>query len=614
MCGRPTRASSGACTTSKPPTSHGSARRQASARHAWKRSRPTYGMKAWAGIVAGTSRDAPACMGWWVNGRPRNTAPMRNHFGNIAVFTVREVSVHARRPTQHALVRRGRAMARRRTTSTSLIQELVDWMEDHKTGRRFIESASVGLGSPAVIITTFSSFALATDLGFSHAALALPAGSLCTARLCSGYVEMIAICEAREPRVLDRKRLGVAGRGSRAALESHEPRATSSLSPWSACSTGSSENMAEAPAHDYPTIEPASFDVVICGTGLPESVLAAACAAAGKNVLHVDPNPFYGSLYSSVETSGAAPEPSRRFTVDLVGPRVLYCADEAVDLLLRSGGSHHVEFKSVEGGSLFYWEGQLYPVPDSRQAIFNDATLELNDKTRTSRFFKLVKAHIAAASASGDEVGEGEACDKISEEDLDLPFIEYLKKHELSPKMRAVVLYAIAMADYDQDTDSCKKFLTTREGIQTIALYSSSIGRFANAEGAFINPMYGHGELPQAFCRCAAVQGALYVLRMPVSAVLMSEVSDSSEGQLETTSGNNEDLQPTVIWSCVYVQDIIEGTSSSLLSCPTPDENLDYRNILDSAKKLFTDICPNEKFLPRKSAPVYADDDSDSAE
>uniref|UniRef100_A0A0E0K7F5 Rab escort protein 1 n=1 Tax=Oryza punctata TaxID=4537 RepID=A0A0E0K7F5_ORYPU len=525
--------------------------------------------------------------------------------------------------------------------------------------------------------------------------------------------------------------------------------------------------MAEAPAHDYPTIEPTSFDVVICGTGLPESVLAAACAAAGKTVLHVDPNPFYGSLYSSVplpsflspdhssvplspsgddshsvvdlhrrniysevETSGAAPEPSRRFTVDLVGPRVLYCADEAVDLLLRSGGSHHVEFKSVEGGSLLYWDGQLYPVPNSRQAIFNDAaTLKLTEKTVLFRFFELVRAHIAAA----DEDGEGEeASDKISEEDLDIPFVEYLKKHQLPPKLRAVVLYAIAMAEYDQDNDCCEKLLTTREGIQTIALYSSSIGRFANAQGAFIYPMYGHGELPQAFCRCAAVKGALYVLRMPISALLMDEerknclgarltsgqdilcqqlildpsykvpildapsdgsdsnslrkvargiciisksvkqdssnllivfppksleeqqiaairglqlssnlavcppgmfmvylstpcadtstgkqcikkaidalfapqASDSLEGHLEETSENNEDLKPTVIWSCVYVQEITEGTSSSLLSCPTPDEHLDYRSILDSSKKVlhcmlhFLLNVPASKVLP----------------
>ncbi|KAJ1283259.1 hypothetical protein BS78_03G115000 [Paspalum vaginatum] len=531
--------------------------------------------------------------------------------------------------------------------------------------------------------------------------------------------------------------------------------------------------------NDYPTIDPTSFDVVICGTGLPESVLAAACAAAGKTVLHVDPSSLYGSLYSSiplpslasflspdpsppsstaaapdshtvvdlqrrsvyseVEFSGAAPEPARRFTVDLVGPRVLYCADEAVDLLLRSGGSHHVEFKSVEGGSLLYWEGCLYPVPGKRQDIFIDKTLGLLEKRTLNKFFNLVKEHVAAASVSPDEAGEVDASAKIPEEDLDLPFVEFLEKQGLSPKMRAVVLYAIAMADYDQDgADPLERLITTREGIQTISLYSSSIGRFANAEGAFIYPMYGHGELPQAFCRCAAVKGALYVLRMPVAALLLDEekkhfvgarlasgqdilckqliidpsyeiptldtsfggpdlksprkvargvciisksvkqgssnvlvvfppksleeqqvaavrllqlssnlavcppetfvaylstpctdvssgkqciqkamhalfspqASDGSEGHLETADEST--VKPTLIWNCVYVQEIRQGTSRPLLSCPMPDEHLDYRNILESTKKLFTDIYPDEEFLPKKSAPVYADDDTDS--
>lgn len=541
---------------------------------------------------------------------------------------------------------------------------------------------------------------------------------------------------------------------------------------------------------DYPTIDPTSFDVVVCGTGLPESILAAACAAAGKTVLHVDPNPFYGSLYSSVpltslpsflspgssapcppsstsssapaaaashtavhldrrclysevETSGTVPEPSNRFTVDLVGPRVLYCADEAVDLLLRSGGNNHVEFKSVEGGSLLYWDGALYPVPDSKGAIFMDSTLKPGMKTLLFSFFKLVESHIAASSSGDKEEGEGEASGKIPEEDLDLPFVEFLKKQRLPPKISAVMLYAIAMADYDQDAaDSCEKLLTTRDGIKSIALYLSSIKRFANAEGAFIYPMYGHGELPQAFCRFAAVKGALYVLRMPVTALLLdqekkryigtrlasgqdilcqqlildpsfkipsldipSDVSDSnsprkvargicitsssikqgkssvlvvfppkslqeqqvaavrvlqlssnvavcppgmfmaylstpctdaflgkqcinkaievlfgaqgsddSEGHLETTSENIENAKPTLIWNCVYVQEITQGTSGTVLSCPMPDENLDYRNTLESTKKLFADTYPNEEFLPRNSAPKYADDDSDSAE
>lgn len=35
--------------------------------------------------------------------------------------------------------------------------------------------------------------------------------------------------------------------------------------------------------------------------------------------------------------------------------------------------------------------------------------------------------------------------------------------------------------------------------------------RFQNAQGALLYPIYGQGELSQAFCRRAAVKGCLYV-------------------------------------------------------------------------------------------------------
>lgn len=38
-----------------------------------------------------------------------------------------------------------------------------------------------------------------------------------------------------------------------------------------------------------------------------------------------------------------------------------------------------------------------------------------------------------------------------------------------------------------------------------------TIFRFPNASGAMIYPIYGQGELPQAFCRRAAVKGCIYV-------------------------------------------------------------------------------------------------------
>jgi hypothetical protein len=40
-----------------------------------------------------------------------------------------------------------------------------------------------------------------------------------------------------------------------------------------------------------------------------------------------------------------------------------------------------------------------------------------------------------------------------------------------------------------------------------------------------------------------------------------------------------------------------------------PDEFVSYFHL-----QLFASIYPDEEFLPRKSAPVYGDDDSDSAE
>ncbi|KAJ2081163.1 hypothetical protein H4R24_002546 [Coemansia sp. RSA 988] len=42
-----------------------------------------------------------------------------------------------------------------------------------------------------------------------------------------------------------------------------------------------------------------SFDLVVLGTGLEEAIIASEAAAAGKSVLHIDRNPYYGGAYAS---------------------------------------------------------------------------------------------------------------------------------------------------------------------------------------------------------------------------------------------------------------------------------------------------------------------------
>lgn len=49
---------------------------------------------------------------------------------------------------------------------------------------------------------------------------------------------------------------------------------------------------------------PTEFDVIIIGTGLPESILAAACSRSGQRVLHVDSKSYYGGNWASFNFSG----------------------------------------------------------------------------------------------------------------------------------------------------------------------------------------------------------------------------------------------------------------------------------------------------------------------
>ncbi|XP_058110253.1 rab escort protein 1 [Magnolia sinica] len=529
--------------------------------------------------------------------------------------------------------------------------------------------------------------------------------------------------------------------------------------------------------NSHPSIDPSSFDLIVVGTGLPESIIAASASSAGKSVLHLDPNPFYGShfsslslasfssflhqrsrLYSHVEISSHSPqtldEHSRRFSLDLSGPRLFFCADPMVDLILRSGASNHLEFKSVDA-SFLYREGHLSPVPDSREGIFQDRTLGLTEKSQLMRFFKLVREHFALDGSSGSTGGGSvdEERKRIPEEDLESPFVDFLQKQRLPPKIKAMILYAIAMVDYDQDSpDICQKLTKTKDGMESLALYNSSVGRFPNALGAFIYPIYGQGELPQSFCRCAAVKGALYVLRMPVTGLLLDEehghykgvrlasgqelfshqlVVDpsfvgpllsfsSSELQHEglnpgdvtnasspvkqvsrgvciirgsiqpelpnllvvfpprslydeqatsvralqlgsnvavcpsglfvlylstlcddavqgkksihaavnalctiPVSENSEDIsvvhegvevepKPILLWSSMYVQELTKGSFGIVSSCPMPDGNIDYRDLLELTTKLFHKMYPQEDFFPENTMPRNPEDDDGS--
>ncbi|CAO2185055.1 unnamed protein product [Urochloa humidicola] len=149
--------------------------------------------KVLAGVV-GTA-DANCRMGWWVDGRQRLTAPelraaMPNYVGNVITFVDREASV---REVLGMPLRGVAAMVREAIAAPAYdehFQELVDWVEDHKPGR-YVETPSLGLGSPTVILSAGGASPIDTDFGFGRAVLLAPM-SMLTARLCSGFVVTLA--------------------------------------------------------------------------------------------------------------------------------------------------------------------------------------------------------------------------------------------------------------------------------------------------------------------------------------------------------------------------------------------------------------------------------------
>lgn len=69
-------------------------------------------------------------------------------------------------------------------------------------------------------------------------------------------------------------------------------------------------------------------------------------------------------------------------------------------------------------------------------------------------------------------------------------FLEYLKSKNLTDNLIHYVVYAIAMAT---DATPCP------EGMLRVQKFLQSLGRYGNTP--FLWPMYGSGEIPQAFCR-----------------------------------------------------------------------------------------------------------------
>jgi Rab proteins geranylgeranyltransferase component A len=191
-----------------------------------------------------------------------------------------------------------------------------------------------------------------------------------------------------------------------------------------------------------------NYDLVIEGTGLTESLLAAAASWTGKRVLHIDENSFYGSHWAAVSIDqvdtwiqdksdiGTIPlfilakpfcledalyhfatlkrlpistfshpsrlQASRAYSLDL-SPHLLYCSSDLVSCLAKTKLSQYLEFKALEHIFIFQRDANdsltLQKVPSSREDVFT-SSLSLQEKRKLMKFLNYTLSLTSTGSSA----------------------------------------------------------------------------------------------------------------------------------------------------------------------------------------------------------------------
>ncbi|KKA18740.1 Rab geranylgeranyl transferase escort protein, partial [Rasamsonia emersonii CBS 393.64] len=315
-----------------------------------------------------------------------------------------------------------------------------------------------------------------------------------------------------------------------------------------------------------------SWDIVISGTGLAQSLLALALSRSGKKVLHVDKNPYYGgpeagfslqeaeewvdrlkkarlsiflvltgvvgvepglepfeeaSIYSRPASSDAEKKLSfsRAYTLSL-SPFLIYSRSKLLPTLVSSKVYRQLEFQAV--GSWWIYtspaaedaasqssedaSARLHRVPSSREDIFADDSISVKAKRMLIKFLRNISQTL---QEGGDDVS--------SEEDLDLPFSEYLTSKFQVPSELHDPLLSLSLSQ------SSPQQTSARFAVPRIKRHLGSVGAFGPGFGSVLTKWGGGSEIGQVGCRALAVGGGVYVLDRGIQSVELPNDSSQEE-------------------------------------------------------------------------------------
>ncbi|KAK7549336.1 rab proteins geranylgeranyltransferase component A [Phyllosticta citricarpa] len=305
------------------------------------------------------------------------------------------------------------------------------------------------------------------------------------------------------------------------------------------------------------------WDILIAGTGIEQSLLALALSRSDKKVLHVDKNDYYGGSAAAfslqeaeswvqqvnqaeakssifhdativrAQSSDSSDQPklgfSRAYSLPLA-PQLIYTRSAILPILVSSKVYKQLEFLAVgswwvysnaeapsnEGTEAARPHGRLTKVPNGREDIFADESIDMKAKRTLMKFLRFV------ADYENQEVWEifKSRC-----------FSEFLTEHFKIPQNLHAPLLALTLSLDKPES------ITTELAVPRIAHHLRSIGVFGPGFACVVPKWGGLAEISQVACRAQAVGGGIYVLGQGITS-LDTAIVESSEDPSTTEPQN----------------------------------------------------------------------------
>ncbi|KAH8860741.1 Rab GDP dissociation inhibitor alpha isoform 3 [Schistosoma japonicum] len=274
------------------------------------------------------------------------------------------------------------------------------------------------------------------------------------------------------------------------------------------------------------------YDIVVLGTGLKECILSGLMSVEGKKVLHMDRNDYYGAETTSITPLEALFQKfqvnadlkafgrGRDWNIDLI-PKFLMADGKLVKLLVHTGVTRYLEFKSIEE-SYVYHNKAVHKVPSTAAEALRTTLVSHFSKKKLKDFLQWV-ADVDPENPS-TWTGVYPPPKSIMKDSIELAFKHYGVESAMDFVGHAICLYT---------DDSYKQKAPAIEVITKMQLYNRSLNRFGSSP--YLYPLYGLGELSQSFARLSAVYGGTYMLNKPIDKIVVENgkvVGVMSEGKV----------------------------------------------------------------------------------